>query len=60
MQKPGVVRVPSDCYRCAMSESSLQRFHTAQADAEQGYAKALDEIRGAGKRSHWIWYVFPN
>ena len=24
-----------------------------------GYDTALAEIRAGGKRSHWIWYVFP-
>jgi len=42
-----------------MSSSHLQRFHTAQAEAEYGYAAALEEIRSTGKRTHWIWYIFP-
>ena len=42
-----------------MSTSNLQRFHTAQAAAGSGYANALAEIRGTGKRTHWIWYIFP-
>ena len=24
-----------------------------------GFQSALSEIRAGGKRSHWIWYVFP-
>ncbi len=24
-----------------------------------GFDSALSEIRAGGKRSHWIWYVFP-
>jgi uncharacterized protein (DUF1810 family) len=39
--------------------NDLQRFHLAQEDAQQGYPAALDEIRTTGKRTHWIWYVFP-
>jgi len=39
-----------------MSSNVLPRFHSAQAD---GYAAALAEIRTTGKRTHWIWYVFP-
>lgn len=35
---------------------SLQRFVTAQAGA---YQRACDELRAGRKRSHWIWYVFP-
>ena len=38
---------------------SLERFHEAQAGRGAGYDTALAEIRAGGKRSHWIWYVFP-
>ena len=38
---------------------SLQRFHEAQADPHAGYETALAEIRRGRKRSHWIWYIFP-
>ncbi len=34
----------------------LARFVEAQA---QAYDTALTEIRKGHKRSHWIWYVFP-
>ena len=37
--------------------SELDRFHKAQADGE--YETALGEMRDGRKRSHWIWYVFP-
>jgi uncharacterized protein (DUF1810 family) len=37
-------------------EFHLTRFLEAQEDA---YATALDEIRSGRKRTHWIWYVFP-
>ena len=37
----------------------LQRFHDAQADADDGYEAALAEMRWGRKRKHWIWYVFP-
>jgi uncharacterized protein (DUF1810 family) len=36
----------------------LERFKAAQR-GERGHAAALAEIRAGGKRSHWIWYVFP-
>ena len=36
--------------------SDLQRFKDAQ---EWDYETALAEIRSGRKRSHWIWYVFP-
>ena len=38
---------------------SLERFHEAQARRGPGYDTALVEIRAGGKRSHWIWYIFP-
>ncbi|AWB07728.1 DUF1810 domain-containing protein (plasmid) [Azospirillum humicireducens] len=34
----------------------LQRFLNAQAPV---FATALDELRGGHKRSHWMWFVFP-
>ena len=35
----------------------LERF----IDAQRGdYDTALNEIRQGRKRSHWIWYIFPN
>jgi uncharacterized protein (DUF1810 family) len=34
----------------------LGRFVQAQKD---DYARALAEIRSGQKRSHWMWYVFP-
>lgn len=35
---------------------NLDRFIKAQ---EYGYARALSEMQSGGKRSHWIWYIFP-
>jgi uncharacterized protein (DUF1810 family) len=35
---------------------TLSRFVQAQ---EPDYAQALAEIRAGRKRSHWIWYIFP-
>ena len=34
----------------------LDRFVAAQ---QGDYARALAEIRSGHKRSHWMWYVFP-
>lgn len=34
----------------------LGRFKAAQ---EWDYQQALSEIRAGRKRSHWIWYIFP-
>jgi len=36
----------------------LERFVLAQ-DAGDAYTTAWAEIRAGEKRSHWIWYVFP-
>ncbi len=35
---------------------NLSRFVKAQAD---DYERALAEIRSGRKRSHWMWYIFP-
>ena len=35
---------------------SLERFVDAQEDI---YATALAEIRAGAKRSHWMWFIFP-
>ena len=37
-------------------EFNLVRFVEAQAGT---YAKALNEIRHGHKRTHWMWFVFP-
>ena len=34
----------------------LNRFISAQ---EGVYDRALNELRGGLKRSHWMWYIFP-
>jgi uncharacterized protein (DUF1810 family) len=34
----------------------LQRFVEAQAPV---MARVLDELRAGGKRTHWMWFVFP-
>ena len=39
--------------------SKLSRFKEAQDQAVSGFESALSEIRQGRKRSHWIWYVFP-
>ena len=35
---------------------NLQRFVDAQAGV---YDRALAELRAGAKRSHWMWFVFP-
>jgi uncharacterized protein (DUF1810 family) len=39
-----------------MDINSLDRFVKAQ---ERMYQVALKEIREGKKRSHWMWYIFP-
>jgi uncharacterized protein (DUF1810 family) len=34
----------------------LDRFVRAQAES---YERALQEVRAGAKRSHWMWYIFP-
>jgi uncharacterized protein (DUF1810 family) len=36
----------------------LERFVSAQNRAGT-YAAAVDELRAGRKRSHWMWFVFP-
>lgn len=35
---------------------NLKRFKEAQ---QRDYATALNEIKSGRKRSHWMWYIFP-
>jgi uncharacterized protein (DUF1810 family) len=37
-------------------ETNLARFIDAQ---KSDYATALSEIKNGKKRSHWMWYIFP-
>jgi len=37
-------------------EQDLSRFIKAQ---EGSYEQALSEIKSGRKRSHWMWYIFP-
>lgn len=34
----------------------LQRFVDAQQPV---YARVIDELRAGDKRSHWMWFIFP-
>ena len=42
---------------CLMN--GLSRFKKAQDAKPFGFERALAEIRGGEKTSHWIWYIFP-
>jgi uncharacterized protein (DUF1810 family) len=37
-------------------DNNLNRFLKAQ---ENDYEQALSEIKSGRKRSHWMWYIFP-
>jgi len=39
-------------------EGSVRRFVDAQ-DAGGAYERAITELRAGQKRSHWMWFVFP-
>lgn len=39
-----------------MDPHHLHRFVQAQ---EQDFQRAMSEIRSGRKRSHWMWYIFP-
>lgn len=39
-----------------MPAHDLDRFIAAQ---DQIYDRALAEVRAGAKRSHWMWYIFP-
>src|SRR4051812_42109065 len=41
-------------YRCEMPD--VQRFREAQ---ERVYPTVIEEIRAGVKRSHWMWFIFP-
>ncbi len=40
----------------AADPHDLNRFVRAQED---DYATALSEVKSGRKRSHWMWYIFP-
>lgn len=42
----------------SMNTYNLQRFLDAQ-DRYDSYQSALEELRQGRKRSHWIWFIFP-
>lgn len=45
------------CFIISMNnQTDLSRFISAQ---ERDYATALAEIKDGRKRSHWMWYIFP-
>ncbi len=41
-----------------MDPYNLDRFVVAQDEGDT-YEQALRELRSGGKRSHWMWFVFP-
>jgi len=47
---------PSNDGRNAGDPYDLRRFVDAQADA---FERALTELQRGQKRTHWMWYIFP-
>src|SRR5580765_1301603 len=45
-----------DYIAMAVDPYDLARFVQAQ---ERDYEQAMSEIRSGRKRSHWMWYIFP-
>ena len=43
-------------YERYITRYNLKRFVDAH---HQNYANALEEIQRGQKRSHWMWYIFP-
>lgn len=41
------------------ANNDIGRFLSAQDSGWSGYRTALREIMDGKKRSHWIWYIFP-
>ena len=39
-----------------MTMADLQRFKDAQRN---DYEQALQEVKSGRKRTHWMWYIFP-
>jgi uncharacterized protein (DUF1810 family) len=57
MKKVNHTLVPNNSYTKTMSkESNLKRFTEAQ---QSDYQAALSELKNGRKRSHWMWYIFP-
>ena len=40
-----------------MSEVTLQRFIDAQEEPMMGWV--LDELKAGRKKTHWMWFIFP-
>ncbi len=41
-----------------METNTVERFIKIQ-DESNNYETALNEVKNGNKRSHWIWYIFP-
>jgi uncharacterized protein (DUF1810 family) len=62
--KPASTGAPGSCYLAPGIDErmddrfDLERFVSAQ-DAGGTYQQAVAELRAGRKRSHWMWFVFP-
>ena len=44
------------CWNGAVPETDLTRFVNAH---DRDFERALSEIEAGRKRTHWVWYIFP-
>lgn len=42
-----------------MNTNSIERFINAQKNDHNDFEEALLEVKQGYKRSHWMWYIFP-
>lgn len=42
-----------------LDKYNLERFVSGQANEHITYLEALKEIKSGRKKTHWIWYIFP-
>ncbi len=56
---PAVATVPQDGEVAMPSEDPFNLTRFLQAQSGGVYEQALAELRGGRKRSHWMWFVFP-
>jgi uncharacterized protein (DUF1810 family) len=41
------------------TNNNIERFIAAQNDFPQNYQTALTQMKAGCKKTHWIWYIFP-
>ena len=56
MRRIGEVQVDYTKKHEAETKYDLGRFIKAH---EEDYGRALSEVKAGCKRTHWMWYIFP-